>query len=84
MMNKKIIYTVLVILFAGVSFAANEKEPENKIVAKVNGQPVYESEVEDKIKKLESIIREKEALTSEDNKGGVDMMRLPVEIKMMK
>lgn len=37
-----------------------------------------------KLRKEIEVIKPIDSITSEDNKGGVDMMRLPVEIKMMK
>lgn len=50
-MVRKIIFT-LIVIFASTSFAGSANKSEDQIVAKVNGKPVYESQIEDKIKKF--------------------------------
>ena len=50
-MVKKVLYILLAIL-ASTSFADTSNKSADKMVAKVNGQPVLESQVEDKIKKF--------------------------------
>ena len=51
-MIKKTLLSFLIIIFTQVSFAATTKKADDKMVAKVNNKPIYESGVRDKLQKF--------------------------------
>ena len=48
-MIKRIIISIVIMVVTQLSFANQVTKPEDKIVAKIDGKPVYESEIREKI-----------------------------------